>query len=307
MSPRTCYLINPLSGNYQGQIVADQIRHLIATEQLTGEVREMDFSNIVNQLSDISQFEHLVVAGGDGTVASAIQTLAGKNIALGIIPLGTANDLARELKIKVDITPSGLAAYLNKLRNGSNKSVQIWHLSSPHHTCYFSNYVSFGFTGRVVNEFSKWRGKDTKSSNRYSKTLNRAIYGFLGLKYTFQKHLLPFEVTIGNQSVQLGAATSILFTNIQSYLGIGQSNGAANCEEGLLYVLLTNSPFNYFSMILPTLRHLSKPSELEPATKAIIKFDQPGVYYQIDGEPFYADKDLTFEISPAFKQRILVA
>jgi diacylglycerol kinase family enzyme len=44
----------------------------------------------------------LVVGGGDGTIKAAAAKLVGKRTALGIIPLGTLNRLARDLKIPLD-------------------------------------------------------------------------------------------------------------------------------------------------------------------------------------------------------------
>lgn len=45
----------------------------------------------------------LVLGGGDGTLQNAAQVLAETRLTLGIIPLGTANDLARTLGIPSDI------------------------------------------------------------------------------------------------------------------------------------------------------------------------------------------------------------
>src|SRR6185503_15515985 len=44
----------------------------------------------------------VIVAGGDGTINEAIQGMAGTKARLGIIPRGTANVLARELRLPMD-------------------------------------------------------------------------------------------------------------------------------------------------------------------------------------------------------------
>lgn len=46
----------------------------------------------------------LVAAGGDGTVGAAVSQLAGSDLPLGILPLGTSNDVARSLGIPLDLS-----------------------------------------------------------------------------------------------------------------------------------------------------------------------------------------------------------
>ncbi len=46
--------------------------------------------------------EAVISAGGDGTLNEVIQTLAGSNVALGVLPMGTMNVWAREVGIPLD-------------------------------------------------------------------------------------------------------------------------------------------------------------------------------------------------------------
>ena len=54
--------------------------------------------------------EVVIVAGGDGTVSAAAHGLSGTGVPMGILPLGTANDLARELGIPRE--PAAAARHL---------------------------------------------------------------------------------------------------------------------------------------------------------------------------------------------------
>jgi diacylglycerol kinase (ATP) len=55
-------------------------------------------------------FDTIVVCGGDGTIHDVLQGMAGKPAALGIIPLGTANAMAHDLRLP--LTPAGAAQSL---------------------------------------------------------------------------------------------------------------------------------------------------------------------------------------------------
>ena len=98
---------NPKTGRYGArrlrpiQDVASQLRSLgvDVDPKLTkapGEATEIAARAARNGSSDV------IVAGGDGTINEAIQGLAGTKARLGIIPRGTANVLARELKLPLD-------------------------------------------------------------------------------------------------------------------------------------------------------------------------------------------------------------
>jgi len=62
----------------------------------------------------------VVVGGGDGSVSSAAQALAGSGAALGIMPLGTLNHLARDLGI-----PATLQESVQVIASGRTRSIDI--------------------------------------------------------------------------------------------------------------------------------------------------------------------------------------
>jgi diacylglycerol kinase (ATP) len=55
-------------------------------------------------------FDTIIACGGDGTIHDVLQGLAGKDAALGVIPLGTANAFAHDLR--VPMSPGGAARTL---------------------------------------------------------------------------------------------------------------------------------------------------------------------------------------------------
>lgn len=82
------------------------IRELIETsghEIVRAFDREAAFGELIDERTEL-----MVAAGGDGTVAAAARLLAGKRIPLAVLPLGTANNIARALH--ADATSEKLVA-----------------------------------------------------------------------------------------------------------------------------------------------------------------------------------------------------
>ena len=52
----------------------------------------------------VEGYDPIILGGGDGSVSSAVDFLAGHDTSLGLLPLGTANDFARTLEIPTDLT-----------------------------------------------------------------------------------------------------------------------------------------------------------------------------------------------------------
>jgi diacylglycerol kinase family enzyme len=63
----------------------------------------------------ISHFDAVVAAGGDGTISAVAAALVGTSTPLGILPLGTLNHLAKDLKIPFDLQEAARAIAEGKI------------------------------------------------------------------------------------------------------------------------------------------------------------------------------------------------
>lgn len=99
------------------------------------------------------EFDVVAACGGDGTVNEVINGLEGKDLALAVIPLGTANVLAQEIGLPRD--PEKLAA---ALAEGPVRSVRVGRANGRR----FTMMAGVGFDAMVVNGVSlklkRWFG-----------------------------------------------------------------------------------------------------------------------------------------------------
>lgn len=87
----------------------------------------------------------LIVGGGDGTVTSVVDFLAGKEAALGLLPLGTANDFARTLEI-----PEDMEEACRTLAEGNVVDVDLGQAGADHYV----NLASVGLSVAVTRALS---------------------------------------------------------------------------------------------------------------------------------------------------------
>jgi len=87
----------------------------------------------------------VVVGGGDGTVTCAAGRVAGTDVMLGVLPLGTANDFARTLEI-----PSDLAGACAAVANGKVVDIDLGRANGQP----FLNVASAGLSVGVTEALS---------------------------------------------------------------------------------------------------------------------------------------------------------
>ena len=99
-----------------------------------------------------------VIAGGDGTINEAINGLAGSNAVMAIVPLGTANVLAKELGL-----PNSAGGAIKKAIKSKARQISIGLICAKDQKRYFCIMAGAGFDAeavyRVSGKLKKLTGK----------------------------------------------------------------------------------------------------------------------------------------------------
>jgi diacylglycerol kinase (ATP) len=104
---RVALIYNPASGQHSGRR-ASQVQNVIAVLRKAGieaeglETHAPGSAKALALAASRQGYDAVLACGGDGTVHEALQVLVGTNVALGVIPLGTANALAQNLGLGRD-------------------------------------------------------------------------------------------------------------------------------------------------------------------------------------------------------------
>lgn len=146
MAKKALLLINhhARKGKQQVVTVRQQLQSL-GIELLEQEMPPPD------QLSDVirrygGEVDLVIIGGGDGTVNAAIAGLIDTQLPLGLLPLGTANDLARTLEIPLDI-----AQACQVIAAGNPQQIDVGWVNGQH----FFNVASLGLSVKITRQLTK--------------------------------------------------------------------------------------------------------------------------------------------------------
>lgn len=92
------------------------------------------------------EFDLVIVCGGDGTVASAAGGLRQVNLPMGLLPLGTANDLARTLGVPLDLN-----AAADVIAAGRTERIDLGEVNGHP----FFNVASLGLSAEVAQRLTR--------------------------------------------------------------------------------------------------------------------------------------------------------
>jgi len=224
--------------------------------------------------------QHLAVCGGDGTIGEVVPAVVQANAGLGILPFGTANDLARALGI-----PRQVEAATAVLLAGNMGAIDLGRVNGRP----FATVVAFGFDAEV---------------NQIAARRQLALAGSLGYVGAALWHLARFRAPRVRLSGEFGhlelELLLVAMGNTRSYGGGLQITPEADPRDGKLDVCIVRRvPRRTVASVLP--RVFSGSHVRHPAVRVErsqwVRIDcldaDPRVVYA-DGElvgqsPVYAD------------------
>lgn len=280
---RVLFIVNPISGTASKQHIVGLIPQYMTPDRFTYEIRMTEHRGHAAEIAQqaaIDGFDVVVAVGGDGTVNEVARSLVHTQTALGIIPCGSGNGLARHLYIPMN--PEGA---LQVLADCQIRSLDYGRINGTPFFCT----CGVGFDAFVSDKFAKSgrRGLLTYIEN----TLRE------GVNYKAQ----TYDIEIDGQPLTFKAFL-IACANASQYGNNVYIAPAASMTDGLMDVTVME-PFSILEgpqIALQLLnKHIEDNSRIHSyrCRKLVIHRAEPGVIHY-DGDPKEEAADIVVELIP---------
>lgn len=225
-------------------------------------------------------YDCVVAVGGDGTVNEVARGMIGQDAALGIIPFGSGNGLARFMKI-----PMNSKKAIHAINNSRLETID----SATFNGMSFFNMAGIGFDAQISMEFAKLT---TRGFSGYIKTTLRELRNYRPKEYT---------LTIDGKQYSR-RAFMISIANSSQYGNDAHIAPNADIKDGLLDVCIVKKfPLYAFPVLAYRLMtksaHRSNYVEIIQGKDIRIERAEAGPIH-LDGEPFEMDKELHIQVQP---------
>ena len=290
-TPRVTVVMNAGSGDGSAEQAAEMFERLFveAGRQLSVVMlkpgvdlqQELD-SAIANGASVI------VAGGGDGTVNSVANAIAGHDVTLGVLPLGTLNHFARDLGIPMDLEQAARV-----ILAGHTVQVDAGWVNGR----VFLNNSSVGLYPRIVQLRERYRARGIEKW---------IVAAWATLRVTRQQK--PLRMTIAADGREVVRTTPLIFIGNNEYRMAGFDAGSRESVRGgnlALYVVKASGRWHLFQLVWRILTATAAESgALAMATATSATIDVPfddritQLAVAVDGEVTTLDLPLRYAIRP---------
>lgn len=276
-------IINPISGVGSKRKIPKMIEEICRKNNLPLTISFTEYSGHASELTKqaIDKGVKLIIAvGGDGTVNEIARSMIHSNAALGIVPKGSGNGLARELQIPMDAQRA-----LEVIMKGHVTTIDCCKANDR----VFFTTCGVGFDAAVSQKFAK---EKTRGSLTYVKN---TVEEYL----SYQPEV--YELLIDNQTIK-EKAFLVACANASQYGNNAYIAPHANICDGKMDVTIL-SPFTPLDIPPLAIQLFTKQLERNSKIKTI-KASQVTIIRQkeglmhLDGEPIQVDSRIDISMIP---------
>ena len=231
---KAALLYNVRSGHGHIADYTEPIRNIFAEYDYDLELLPIDFGT--NPFDGRETLDLMVVAGGDGTINFAVNSMRrkGLDIPIGVIPAGTANDFAGALGMSFNLREAA-----RQIASGREERVDCGCVNGR----YFVNVCSFGLFTTTSQH----------TSDKHKHRMGKFAYLLEGSKELRNMHAIPLRVVADGKSFKCKVLMALIF-NGETAGGFRLTHDSS-IRDGKFDCLLLEKK-NLFSSAYALLRYL---------------------------------------------------
>jgi YegS/Rv2252/BmrU family lipid kinase len=224
------FIVNPVAGSGRNKLSVEDLIKIFGKDQYEIVVKQTEYAKHAIALTKGSiadKADIIVACGGDGTINEIASYLVNTEVTLGIIPMGSGNGLASNLKI-----PRKIETALKIIKDCNTIEIDAGLINDD---LFFSN-TGIGFDAQVISDFEK----DAK----------RKLWGYVTsvLKSLRNYQYHEVELNFLNQTKKI--SPFLLFISNSNEMGYKMSlTPKASLQDGLLDIIIVPK-LSFFKMTL---------------------------------------------------------
>lgn len=277
------FIVNPISGTKSKDVLDALVSQKIDTTKYDCEIVRTAYAGHASEIAGKCRDEGIdicVAVGGDGTVNEVARALVKSDTALGIIPCGSGNGLARHLRLPMDFEHA-----LDVINKGETAFFDYGTINDQPFFCT----CGMGFDAFVSLKFAQ-AGK--RGLATYIKTVLKEGIAYKPDVYTI----------IDDDHQHTYTAFLVACANASQYGNNAYIAPQASMQDGLLDIIIME-PFNLLEaatlgidLFAKTLKNNSHIQTFQ-ARSIHIHRNQPGAVHY-DGDPTTMGTDIDISLSP---------
>lgn len=283
MKKKAVFIINLISGTSDKAAIPGLIDQYLDKTQFEYEIAVTQYAGHASEIAAKAKddgVDVVVAIGGDGTVNEVARAIVHSSTALGIIPCGSGNGLARHLLLPLNVRKA-----IEVINRCEIRQLDYGIINGYHFFCT----CGMGFDAFVSMKFAE-AGK--RGPITYVENVLRE-----GLKYKPETYTIEDE----NGTLQYKAFL-ISCANASQYGNNAYIAPQASMSDGLMDVIIME-PFDVFEAPQISIEMFSKTLDKNSKIKTFrtrhlhIRRDKPGVIHY-DGDPVMTGADIDVELKP---------